>query len=378
MSKAYIVDALRTPRARRKGQLQTVHPVDLLAVPLKEIAARHKLATAAIEDVIIGCVTQTQEQAWCLARKAALVAGFPESVPGTTVNRLCASGLQAVMFGSMGIQSGNQEIVLAGGVEHMTRVPMFADSGGEESPGLVARFPDLTPQGLSAEKIVEHYRFTREQLDSYSLASHLRAAKAVNEKFFQKSIVPVTKPDGTIFSTDDNFRAESTLEKLLSLKPVFKDDGSITAGNASAIVDGAAAVLLASEKALQLHNLKPRAQVVGFSQIGSDPRLMLTGPTAAVRAVLAKTGLSIKDIDLWEINEAFAPIPLLVMQELGISPEITNVNGGGISLGHPLGATGAMLIGMALDELERREKKRACITLCIGLGMACALVIERV
>ena len=312
-----------------------------------------------------------------------LAAGWPISIPATTINRLCGSGQQATNFAAMGIISGTYELSVAAGVEHMTRAPMFSDIGGEESPALKKHHPDLVQQGLAAEILSADFKLSRAQLDEYAYQSQMKAANALKAKKFSRSLIPVnyknpeTGETETI-SEDDTVRAETTIEKLAQLKPVFKEDGVITAGNASAIVDGAATVLLASgEKANEL-NLIPRARIVSMTAIGSPPRIMLTGPIEASRKALAQANLKVSDIDLWEINEAFAPVPLVTMQELGIDPELVNVNGGGISLGHPLGATGAMLIGTALDELEASDKKFALITMCIGLGMGIATIIERV
>ena len=383
MRHAYIIDAVRTPRSKRKGKYSSVHPVDLLALTLSAAAERNAVPRDQIDDVPVGCVTQTGEQGWCIGRASVLAAGWPISVPSTTINRLCGSGQQAANFAAMGIVSGTYDLAVAGGIEHMTRVPMFSDIGGEESPALKKQHPDLVQQGIAAEILSEEFKLTRGQLDEYAYQSQMRAAKALQEGRFKKSLIPVpykdmeTGEDG-VLEVDDTVRAGTTIEKLSDLKPVFKDDGVITAGNASAIVDGAASVLLASgEKANQL-NLKPRARIEAMAAVGSPPRIMLTGPIEASKKALDQAGLKVSDIDIWEINEAFAPVPLVVMQELDINPELVNISGGGISLGHPLGATGAMLIGTAVDELERLDKKRALITMCIGLGMGIATIIERV
>lgn len=382
MSQALIIDAVRTPRARRKGKFTSVHPVDLLTYPLNALCKRNRLSPEAIEDFVAGCVTQTTEQAWCVARNAVLAAGWPDHVPATTVNRLCGSGQQAVNFVAQGIVAGTYGAAIGGGLEHMTRVPMFSDCGGEESP-LVKRYhPDLVNQGLAAEIMAEEFKLTRTQIDEFAARSQHRAAQAQAEGRFKQAIVPVEYKDEQgetqILSQDDNIRADTTVDGLAKLKPAFKDTGVITAGNASAIVDGAAAVLLASEKRASELNLKPRARIVATTAIGSAPRIMLTGPIAASRIALEKAGLKKEQIDIWEINEAFAPVPLVTIRELGIDPERVNVNGGGISLGHPLGATGAMLIGMAVDELERTKSRYALVTMCIGLGMGIATIIERV
>lgn len=381
MTTAFIIDGIRTPRAKKKGKFSAIHPADLLTYPLTALTKRHRVEPKLLDDVIVGCVTQTAEQGWCVGRKAVLAAGFPDSVPATTVNRLCASGQQACTFAASGVLSGAYSLAIGAGVEHMTRVPMFSDGGGEESKFLVARYPDLVPQGLAAELVCEAYKLTRQEVDAYSAASQHRAGKALEQGFFSKSIVPVPYVDEQDVTkelrADDTARPTTTLEALAGLKPAFKEGGLITAGNSSAIVDGAAAMLFASEEAVERHALTPRGRIVATHAIGSPPKIMLTGPIAASREILAKAKLSAKDIDLWEINEAFAPVPLATMRELGLDHSQVNVHGGGISLGHPLGATGVMLMITALDELERRKGRYALVTMCIGLGMACATIIER-
>ncbi len=380
-SSAYIVDAVRTPRARRKGKFLTVHPVDLLTYPLNALMQRAKLAPELVEDVIVGCVTQTLEQGWCVGRAAVLASGWPITVPATTVNRLCGSGQQALNFAAQGVQGGEYGLVVAGGLEHMTRVPMFSDSGGEPSPLLARYHPDLVQQGESAEILSAHFKISRSDVDAFALRSQQNAKRALDEGRFSRSTVAVPYRDESgaekMLERDDNPRPETTLEALAGLKAVFRENGIITAGNASAIVDGAAAILVASEAALKQHNLKPRARIVSQVAVGSPPRIMLTGPIEASQQALKRAGLSLGEIDLWEINEAFAPVPIMTIRELKIDPERVNINGGGISLGHPLGATGAMLVGMAVDELERTKGRYALVTMCIGLGMGIATVIER-
>lgn len=372
-----IIDAVRTPRGKRKGRFATLHPADLATFPLNALATRNNLDPSLVEDVMLGCVTQTGEQGWCVARKAVLAAGWPITVPATTINRLCGSGQQAVNSVASAITAGTYDIAVGGGVEHMTRCPMFSDIGGEESPMLLARFPDLVQQGVAAEILSETYKLARESLDEYAAQSQQRATAAQKAGFFSRSIISVNVQGIGEVNVDEAIRPETTPTGLAALKPVFKPDGVITAGNASAMVDGAAAILLASETAAKRHGLTPRARIVASAVIGSPPKIMLTGPIAASKLALSKAGLSVNDIDLWEINEAFAPVPLVTMRELGLDPSRVNVNGGGISLGHPLGATGAMLIGTALDELERTKKRYACITMCIGIGMGIATIIER-
>lgn len=382
MRDALIVDAVRTPRARRKGKFTGVHPVDLLAHPLMALGKRNSLPLDAVDDVPVGCVTQTGEQGWCVGRSAVLAAGFPQSVPSTTINRLCGSGQQAFNFAALGIQSGQYDLAIGAGLEHMTRCPMFSDISGEESPMLKKLYPDLVQQGMAAEILCERFKVSRAQIDEYACGSQKRAKAAQEQGRFSKSIIPVPYVDengkAEYLSTDDNIRGETTVEALGALKTVFKPDGVITAGNASAIVDGAAAILLASEKKASELKLQPRARVASTFVVGSEPKIMLTGPIAASQGALKRAGLKASDIDLWEINEAFAPVAIVTLQELKIDPARVNVNGGGIALGHPLGATGTMLLGTALDELERTGGRYALITMCIGLGMGIATVIERV
>lgn len=382
MSSAYIVDAVRTPRARRKGKFAKVHPVDLLTYPLNAIVNRAGVSPEVVEDVLIGCVTQTLEQGWCVGRAAVLAAGWPHTVPATTINRLCGSSQQAVNFAAASVESGQYSLVVAGGLEHMTRVPMFSDSGGEESLLLKHFHPDLVSQGTAAEILAQEFGIHRQEADEFAFLSQMRAKKALLEGRFKRSLIPVPYIDEQgaerVLDIDDNPRADTTLEGLQGLKTVFREDGIITAGNASAIVDGASAVILASEQAIKQHSLKPRARIVAQSVVGSPPRVMLTGPIEATQQALKKAGLLPHQIDVWEINEAFAPVPLLTMREIRIDATKVNVNGGGIALGHPLGATGAMLIGMAVDELERSHTRYGLVTMCIGLGMGIATIIERV
>lgn len=379
MREALIIDAVRTPRGRRKGSLAEVHPIDLLGVPLRALVERNQLDPAHIEDVVIGCVTETGEQGTNIARGAVLAAGWPVEIPAVTLNRFCGSGQQAVNFAAMSVRSGAQDLVVAGGVESMTRVPMGSDMG-PLPPSLLDKY-NLIPQGLSAELVAEQWNLSREELDEFALGSQQKAWQAIQEGRFKKSIVPVPMSqngESRLFDTDEHVRPQSTLEGLLALQPSFKPGGKITAGNSSGIVDGAAAVLIASEKKANELGLRPRARIVEQMIVGSDPILMLTGPIPATKKVLAKAGMKIEDIDLIEINEAFASVPLCVMRETGMDPEKVNVNGGAIALGHPLGATGAMLIGTVLDELERQNKRFGLVTMCIGMGMGIATIIERV
>ncbi len=379
MAEAIIVDAIRTARGRRKGALASLHPVDLLARTLTGALDRAGVAPRDVDDVIMGCVTQVGEQGLDIARGAVLAAGLPVEIPGATVNRFCGSGLQAVNFGAQAVMSGAAQLVVAGGVEHMTRVPMGSDALGGEgpvSPGLMEKWPNLIPQGLSAELIVETWGYTRKQLDQFALGSLQKATNAIEKGYFAREILPLQLGEKK-FDRDEHPRPGTTLETLASLKPSFKENGKLHAGNSSGIVDGAAAVVISSKGRARSLGLKPRARIVSMAVAGSDPVLMLTGPIPATRKALAQAELTVNDIDVFEINEAFAPVPILVAHELGIPLEKMNPNGGAIALGHPLGATGAMLLATALHELERTGQRRALITLCIGYGMGIATIIDR-
>ena len=384
MTEALIIDAVRTPRGKRKGSLAGVHAVDLAAHVLDAALERTRVPPESVEDVVLGCVTQIGEQAFDVARGAALAAGLPISVPGKTVNRLCGSGLTAVADVAQGILSGQIQLGIGGGVEAMTRIPMGSDAGfgdGPTSPRLAERFPDLTHQGISAELIARQWSLSRGRLDEFAAASQSKAVAARSAGWFRGEIAPVRvkDPDGTtrLFSDDEHPRPGTTVEALAALKPSFREDGVIHAGNASGIVDGAAAVVVASTEAARALGLKPRARIVTTAVVGSDPVLMLTGPIPSSRLALERAGWSVDDVDLWEINEAFAPVPIVVGQELGIPLDRINVQGGAIALGHPLGATGAMLLGTLLGALERRSLRRGAVTLCIGYGMGITMLIER-
>lgn len=410
MHTAYIIDAVRTPRGRGKkdkGALSSVHPQMLFAQTLQELARRVGFDTAKIDDVIAGVVSQAGEQGANLARNAVLAAGWPQEVTGVTLNRFCGSGLQAIHFAAMGLLSGMQQMVIAGGVESMSRQPLGSDGGGLDGHNMHLRQArPQVPQGISADLIASLYGFGREDLDRFALGSQRKAAQAIAQGRFQGSLFAVQDAKGNILLDHDEYpRPETTLETLLALGSAFEKTGALavgpnaetiddivlqaypqagqikhlhTAGNSSGIVDGAAVVLLASETAVQQNNLSPRGRIRAMSCHGSDPLIMLTGPAEASRKALAQAQLSVADIDLWEINEAFAVVPLQTMQALDIDPARVNVNGGAIALGHPLGATGAILLNTALDELERQNKRLALITLCIGGGQAMACIIERV
>jgi len=383
MTEAVIVEAVRTAIGRRGGKLSPVRPDDLLALTLREVVARAGVDPAQVDDVIAGCVTQTGEQGMNIARAAALIAGFPIEVPGTTVNRFCGSGQQAVNFAAQGVLSGAQEVVIGAGVENMSRVPMGSDAfgpgEGPVSPKLMDLF-EIIPQGNSAEMIARKWGFGREQLDEFAYQSHVKAGQAIQEGRFTREIFPVeVKQNGSSyeFGVDEGVRIPPSREKMAQLKPSFQDDGVVTAGNSSQISDGAAAVLImTTEKALQL-GLKPRARIVAQAIVGSEPTIMLTGPIPATQKVLQKAGLQLSDIDLFEVNEAFAPVVLAWQQETGADMEKVNYSGGAIALGHPLGASGARLITTLLHELERQGARYGLSTMCIGYGMGIATVIER-
>ncbi|MBF0493158.1 MAG: acetyl-CoA C-acyltransferase [Deltaproteobacteria bacterium] len=381
MTDALIIDAVRSPRGKRNGSLSLVHPIDLATVPLTALVERNKFNPKEVSDVLYGCVSQRAEQDNVIAREAVLAAGWPLEVAGVSLNRFCGSGLTAVNFAAQAVMAGQEDLIIGGGVEHMSRVPMNIDFKMEGSL-LDQRFPHLVSQGISAEMVAEKYGYSRSRLDEFAARSQSLAAKAWEEGRFKKSIVPVKAKNQEgkefLFEKDEHFRPGTTAESLAKLKTVFKADGVIHAGNSSGIVDGAAAVLIASPNKAKELGLKPRAKIIATSIVGSDPIIMLLGPGPAIHKALKKANLKVQDIDLWEINEAFAPVPLAVAQDLEIDLNKINVNGGAIALGHPLGATGAILLGTALDELERQNKRYACITLCIGFGMGVATIIERV
>ncbi|MDC0684252.1 acetyl-CoA C-acetyltransferase [Sorangium atrum] len=410
MRDVFIVDAVRTPRGRGKagkGALSGVHPQELLAQTLNRLAAKTGIRKQDVEDVVVGCVTQAGEQGACIARTAILAAGWPDAVTGVTVNRFCGSGAQAVNFAAMGVMSGQQEVAIGGGVESMSRVPMGSDGAPLDGNNLALRKKlAMVPQGISADLIATIEGFSREDVDRFALESQRKAERAAGEERFAKSLFTVVDLDGKpLLDRDEHPRAGATMEALAKLEPAFASLGSTpmgpagetvdalalarypqvasiqhvhTAGNSSGIVDGAAAVLLASGDYVKAHGLAPRARIRATATAGAEPVIMLTAPAPASDRALKKAGMQARDVDLWEINEAFAAVPLQTARKLGIDLDRVNVNGGAIALGHPLGATGACLIGTALDELERAGKATGLITLCIGGGMGVATIIERV
>lgn len=381
MKEAVIIEGVRTPVGKRNGLLSGIRAEELAALPLAEVVKRAGIEPGLVEDVIYGCVTQVGEQASDIARQAALIAGFPIEVPGTTIDRQCGSSQQAVHFAAQAIISGDMDVVIAGGVESMSRVPMFSNTQGVTySEALTSKY-DMINQGLSAERIAEKWHTTKDELDEFSLNSHQKAIQAQDEGRFAKEIMPVevTLPDGTktIVTKDEGPRKDTSMEKLAGLKPSFKENGFITAGNSSQISDGAAAILIMSrEKAEQL-GLKPRFRIVARTVVGSDPTLMLTGVIPATEKVLKKAGLTIQEIDIFEVNEAFASVPLAWLKDTGADAKKLNPNGGAIALGHPLGASGARLMLTMMSELERTGGRYGLQTMCEGYGMANATIIER-
>lgn len=408
---AYLLDAVRTPRGRGrrdKGALANIHPQELLAQTLRQLAQRTQVCTEDVSDVIAGCVTQFGDQGACVARNAVLAAGWPEVVTGVSLNRYCGSGLQACNFAAMGVMSGMQDLVVGGGVESMSRVPIGSDQAGLDGNNEHLRKQLYqVPQGISADLIATLEDICREELDAYALRSQQCAEAAQREGRFDRGLIPVKDPTtgAVVLERDEYPRAGTTLAGLAELKPAFAALGASlppgsphscdalvlakypqaqavqhvhTAGNSSGIVDGAAAVMFASEAYVKRHHLEPRARIRAMATSGTEPMLMLTGTVPASERALAKAGMEAGDIDLWEINEAFAVVALRTQRAFDLDPERVNVNGGAIALGHPLGATGAMLLGTALDELERSDNATALVTLCIGGGMGIATIVERV
>lgn len=382
MTEVVIVEGVRTPIGRRKGALSEYRPDELAAIVLEDLVNRAGVDKADIDDVILGCVTQIGEQSANIARTAALIAGFPIHVPGVTIDRQCGSSQQAVHFAAQAIASGDMDIVIAGGVESMTREPMFSNVGNTKLSSKLTDKYEIINQGLSSERMVEKWNLTREELDEYSSESHAKALGAIEKGHFEKEIVPVEVPqaDGTLksFAKDEGPRAGSTVDVLSGLKPVFDENGVITAGNASQMSDGASAVLLMSREKADELGLKPKARIIARSVTGSDPTLMLTGPIEATKKVLLKAGLTIEDMDTYEVNEAFAQVPLVWLKDTGANPEKLNPDGGAIALGHPLGATGTKLLVTMIHRLERTGGRYGLLTICEGMGMANATIIERI
>jgi acetyl-CoA C-acetyltransferase len=410
MPEAWIIDAVRTPRGRGKaetGALSGIHPQELFAQTLNALVRRNDVDPRDVEDVVVGCVSQAAEQGGCIARMAVLAAGWPNEATGVTLNRFCGSGQQAVNFGALGVMAGQQELVVAGGVESMSRNPMGSDKAGLDGHNRHLReLHPLVPQGISADLIATLEGFSREDCDRFAAASQERCAIAQKEGRFDRSLVPVKDLAGnTVLDRDEHPRAGTTVESLAKLPLSFEQIGGYVqkgdqltfdqkakqrypqiervnhvhhAGNASGIVDGAASVLIASPDYARARGWKPRARIRAMATAGDEPVIMLTAPVPATRRCLEKTRMQMADIDLVEINEAFAAIPLKVMKDLSIPHDKVNVNGGAIALGHPLGATGAMLIGSVLDELERRDLTTGLVTMCIGGGMGITTILERI
>lgn len=401
MSEAYIIDAIRTPRGKGKkdGALHQVKPITLLTTLLNELQQRHNLDTSQVDDIVLGCVTPIGDQGADIAKTAAIAAGWDNDVAGVQINRFCASGLEAVNMAAQKVRSGWEDLVVAGGVESMSRISMGSDGGPWALDPETNMACDFIPQGIGADLIATIDGYTRQEVDQFAAHSQQKAAAAQANGYFNSSIVPVKDKAGVVILDKDEFiKPTTTAEGLSKLNPSFAmmgqmgfdaialqkypEVGSVQhvhhAGNSSGIVDGAAVVLLASEHAVKTQNLKPRAKVLATALVGADPTIMLTGPAPAARKALAKAGLSIEDIDLFEVNEAFAAVVMRFINEMKVDPAKVNVNGGAIALGHPLGATGAMILGTLLDELERQGKKRGLATLCVGGGMGIATIIELV
>ncbi|MBL8531670.1 MAG: acetyl-CoA C-acetyltransferase [Hyphomonadaceae bacterium] len=403
MAEAYIFDAVRTPRGKGKntGALHEVTSLSLATQVLQAVRDRNNLDTSKVDDVVLGCVTPIGEQGSDIARIAVLNADYAETVAGVQIDRFCASGLEAVNMAAAKVKSGEAHMAIGGGVEAMSRVPMGSNGGAWAADPSIAMKTYFAPQGIGADLIATKYGFSRDDVDAYAIQSQQRAAKAWKEGRFKKSVVPVKDQLGaTLLDHDEHMRPDTTMQSLASLEPSFKVQGEMMpgfdavvmqrypevervnhvhhAGNSSGIVDGAAAVLIGTKEMGEALGLKPRAKILGGASIGSEPSIMLTGPEFVTRKLLDKLGMTKKDIDLWELNEAFAAVVLRWVQALDLDMEKVNVNGGAIAMGHPLGATGAMILGTMLDELERADKERALINLCVGAGMGTATVIERV
>lgn len=401
MTEAFIFDAVRTPRGRGKkdGALYSVKPVSLVAGLLRALEQRNQLDTRQVDDIVLGCVTPVGDQGADIAKTAAMVADWDVSVAGVQLNRFCASGLEAVNVGAMKVRSGFEDLVVVGGVESMSRIPMGADGGAWVMDPETNMHTHFTPQGIGADLIATLEGFSRNDVDAFALRSQQKAARASADGSFSKSLVPVTDQNGIVLLDHDEFiRGDSTLEGLNKLKPSFEMMGQMgfdatalrvyshveridhvhTPGNSSGIVDGAALMLIGSEAKGRELGLKPRGRIVATAVTSTDPTIMLTGPAPATRKALAKAGLQIGDIDLFEVNEAFASVVMKFMKDMGVSEDKVNVNGGSIAMGHPLGATGCAILGTLLDELEKRELRYGLATLCVGGGMGIATIIERI
>jgi acetyl-CoA C-acetyltransferase len=400
MSEAFVYDAVRTPRGKGKkdGSLHEVKPVNLLAGVLAALQRRNDFDTAAVDDVVMGVVSPIGEQGSVIAKVAALKAGWDWRCSGVQLNRFCASGLEAVNMAAQKVRSGWEDLVVAGGVESMSRVPIGSDGGAWAQDPETNSATGFVPQGIGADLIATLEGFTREDVDAFAVQSQQRAARAREGGFFAGSVVPVKDSlEQVILDHDEFIKPQTTLEGLAALKPAFERLGAMGfdavaisryphverihhvhhAGNSSGIVDGAAAVLVGSEAAGRSHGLKPRARIVAAALSGADPTIMLTGPMPAARKALAKAGMAVDQIDLFEVNEAFAAVPMKFMREMGVPPEKVNVNGGAIAMGHPLGATGAMILNTLIDELHRRRLRYGLATLCVGGGMGIATIVER-
>ncbi|AVO55800.1 acetyl-CoA C-acetyltransferase [Ectopseudomonas mendocina] len=401
MTEAYIFDAVRTPRGKGKkdGALYSVKPVQLVAGLLSALQARNDLDTSQVDDIVLGCVTPVGDQGADIAKTAAMVADWDVSVAGVQLNRFCASGLEAVNLGAMKVRSGFEDLVVVGGVESMSRIPMGSDGGAWVMDPETNIHTNFVPQGIGADMIATLEGFSRSDVDAFALRSQQKAARASANGSFTKSLIPVTDQNGIVLLDHDEFiRGDSTLEGLGKLKPSFEMMGQMgfdstalrvyshveriehvhTPGNSSGIVDGAALMLIGSEAKGKELGLKPRARIVATAVTSTDPTIMLTGPAPATRKALAKAGLSIDDIDLFEVNEAFASVVMKFMKDMGVNEDKVNVNGGSIAMGHPLGATGCAILGTLLDELEKRQLRYGLATLCVGGGMGIATIIERV
>ncbi|MEM1106669.1 MAG: acetyl-CoA C-acetyltransferase [Pseudomonadota bacterium] len=401
MAEAYVYDAVRTPRGKGKasGSLHEITALSLATQSLQAVRDRNELDTAIVDDVVLGCVSPVGEQGADIARVAVLNADYAETTAGVQIDRFCASGLEACNMAASKVITGEADMAIGGGVEAMSRVPMGASGGAWSSDPSIALKTYFAPQGVGADTIATKYGFSRDDVDAYAVESQKRAATAWKEKRFSKSVVPVKdQMGGTVLDRDEHMRPEADMQSLAALNPSFAGVGAMGfdevikqrypelediehvhhAGNSSGIVDGSAAVLFGSKEAGEKTGLKPRARIRAMASIGSEPGIMLTGPTYVTQKVLKKAGMEVGDIDIYELNEAFASVPMLMMQLLDIPHEKMNVNGGAIAMGHPLGATGAMLLGTMVDELERTGKETALVTLCVGAGMGTATIIERI